>query len=124
VAAMKQGAFDYLVRPCNNTKLIETIKAALVLDATAFEARRQRREVRFYYDQLSKREKQVMQGMITGKSSKVIASLLAITLKTVEAHRASVMKKMNVNSLAMLVRFGLLFNLQDESLLSLLEETI
>ena len=114
VSVMKQGAIDYLVKPCNNARLIEGIKSALALDKLAWQQRHIQKSVRQTYDQLSKREKQVMQEMVSGKSNKAIATMLTITLKTVEAHRASVMKKMSVDSLATLVKHSLVFDLISE----------
>ena len=117
VTVMKQGALDCLLKPCNNAKLIQAIKTALEVDGQAHQQRQLQRAIRDCYDRLSYREKQVMQCMLEGKLNKVTAMQLCITIKTVEAHRASVMKKMQADSLASLVRYSLLVDLQCEEVI-------
>lgn len=107
VRVMKAGATDFLTKPFNDQVLLESINKALHLDKTNREKQQQTALASAKFALLSPREVQVLQGIVAGKQNKVISSELTISLKTVEAHRASVMKKMGVKSVPELVKIVL-----------------
>lgn len=107
VRVMKAGAVDFLTKPFNDQILLESINKALRLDITNREKRQENAQAEAKFALLSPREIQVLQGIVAGKQNKVISAELKISLKTVEAHRASVMKKMSVKSVPELVKLVL-----------------
>ncbi len=115
VRVMKGGAIDFLTKPFNDQVLIESINKALRTDKANREKRQESAQARAKFALLSPREVQVLQGIVAGKPNKVISAELNISLKTVEAHRASVMKKMGVKSVPELVRLVLTNSIQEET---------
>ena len=103
VRAMKFGATEFLTKPVNNQMLLENINKAIKLDIQRREEAQEVAILRKRYERLTPREKQVMELMIAGKLTKVIADELGISPNTAELHRAKVMKKMEVKTLAELV---------------------
>jgi len=104
VRAVKAGAIDFIEKPFNDQELLDKIHEALALDRAT---RRQTDELHLIEARiasLTPREKQVMELVVEGVANKVIAHRLEISQRTVEIHRASVMRKMKVDSLAQLVR--------------------
>jgi FixJ family two-component response regulator len=104
VRAMKLGAFDFLAKPFNAHELLERVHAAL---AVSREERRQRivfEEKRSGVATLTGRELEVFRLMVDGESSKEIAIKLGNSPKTVDIQRASIMKKLNVRTLAEAVK--------------------
>ena len=114
VRVMKAGAIDFLTKPFNDQMLIECINKELRLDKANREKRQECAQARAKFALLSPREVQVLQGIVAGKPNKVVSSELNISLKTVEAHRASVMKKMGVRSVPELVKIVLTNTMQEE----------
>ncbi len=114
VRVMKSGAVDFLTKPFNDQVLIESINKALRVDKANREKRQESAQARAKFTLLSPREMQVLQGIVAGKPNKIISSELNISLKTVEAHRAAVMKKMNVRSVPELVKLVLTHRMQEE----------
>ncbi len=108
VRAMKAGAIDFIEKPFNDEMLLEGIRRALNLDERQRHAHLERAEVSARLAQLTPREHEVMSMVTDGKSNKEIAHELGVSAKTVEAHRARVMEKMQAGSLAELVRMALL----------------
>jgi two-component system response regulator FixJ len=108
VGAMKKGAVDFLVKPVDSDKLIASLRAALSgrngAQGGSFEIEQARKRL----DGLSEREKHVLDGLIKGKLNKTIAHDLGISPRTVESHRARLMKKAHADSVAELVRVALL----------------
>jgi two-component system response regulator TtrR len=104
VSAVKQGAMDFIEKPFNESDMLELIRNALVLDTQRREADEQQSLISSRLEKLTSREQEVMECVIAGKPNKLIADQFGITVKTVEAHRAKVMDKMAVNSLAELVQ--------------------
>ncbi len=104
VRAMKTGATDFIEKPFNDEVLLDSIRRAL----TAEEERRigtsQVAEITDRMEHLTPREHEVMLMVTDGKSNKEIANALGVSAKTIEAHRARVMEKMQAGSLAELVR--------------------
>lgn len=113
VRVMKAGAVDFLTKPFNDQILLESINKALRLDKTNREKQEVNARAEAKFALLSPREIQVLQGIVAGKQNKVISSELNISLKTVEAHRASVMKKMSVKSVPELVKLVLTNSVQE-----------
>lgn len=104
---MKAGAYDFFTKPFNDQILLENINKALMLDKQHREKTLSYSETEARYALLSQREIQVLQGVIEGKQNREIAEKLSIALKTVEAHRGNMMKKMNVKSASQLVKLML-----------------
>jgi len=108
VRAMKAGAFDFIEKPFSDQLLLDRISRAIEFDTQVRHGRSVQADVASRLAQLTPRERQVMELVIVGKANKVIASELGLSPKTVEVHRAHVMKKMQADSLADLVRLGML----------------
>lgn len=104
VSAMKQGAMDFLEKPFDGDVLLRLVNKALIRANQTRDDQDARQLVRNHYDSLSRREKQVMELVVTGCANREIAEQLGISPKTVEVHRSRVMTKMQAGSLAELVR--------------------
>jgi len=110
VSALQRGACDFIEKPFHNEDLLSRIVRALELDSQ-LSARRQRNgAISHRLDQLTQREREVMKLVVAGKLNKQIADELNISMKTVEAHRARVMEKMGVRTLAELVKAVMTIN--------------
>lgn len=107
VRAMKTGALDFIEKPFDDEKLLDGIQRALQLDQARRERQSDRAEMAARLANLTPREHEVMLKVTEGKSNKEIANELGVSAKTVEAHRARVMEKMEARSLAELVRMVL-----------------
>jgi len=105
VRAMKAGAIDFLTKPFDQAQLLAAVRAALDQDSAARAARATRASIGVRVAALTERERQVMAHVVAGHLNKQIAADLGIAEKTVKVHRARVMKKMSVGSVAELVRF-------------------
>jgi two-component system response regulator FixJ len=108
VRAMRDGAFDFIEKPFRSQDLLEAIQRALSTFARAWEDRRRQQRELEHLGQLTDREYQILEMLIEGKPNKVMAADLGLSQRTVEVHRASLMKKMEADSLAGLVRAYLL----------------
>lgn len=106
--AMRDGAFDFLQKPFNEQVLLDRVQEAVELAARRRREQVWQMEVLRRIDGLTARERDVMEGMVTGRLNKQIAENLGIRMKTVEQHRARVMEKLRVESLAELVRMVVL----------------
>jgi len=104
VRAMKVGAVDFIEKPFNDEQLLESIRNALSIDEERRDDQAFKAEIASRLALLTPRESEVMQMVTDGKSNKEIANTLGVSAKTVEAHRAKVMEKMQASSLAELVR--------------------
>ncbi|WP_374265072.1 response regulator transcription factor [Zoogloea sp.] len=102
--AMRDGAFDFLQKPFNEQMLLDRVHEAVQLAARRRQEAAWQAEVLGRLDSLTARERDVMEGMVAGRLNKQIAEDLGISMKTVEQHRARVMEKLQVDSLAELVR--------------------
>jgi len=106
VRVMKQGAVDFVEKPFSDQAMLDRIQASIERDQRTREADAERAGARDSRASLTRRETEVMESVIAGRSNKEIARALAISPKTVEVHRANVMKKMRADSLADLVRLA------------------
>ena len=106
VRAMKAGAVDFLTKPVSRDALLASVRTALARDAETRVAREDLRALRARYEMLTPREREVFAGVVAGKLNKVIAAELGTAERTVKAHRAHVMQKMQVASIAELVHLA------------------
>ena len=104
VQAMKQGAFDFLSKPAKDKDLLTAVRAAIERDTVARREQAKLSEIRARLDTLTPREREVLEHVVSGKLNKQIAGDLGITEATVKMHRAHVMAKMKVQSVAELAR--------------------
>ncbi|HET7837192.1 MAG TPA: response regulator [Variovorax sp.] len=98
VDAVKRGAFDFCEKPFSDNALVDRIEHALGASLRAVEARRTRQLLKRRIDELTERERDVMRCVVEGLPNKLIADQLAISVRTVEVHRARVFEKMEVKS--------------------------
>ncbi|MDX8530810.1 response regulator FixJ [Mesorhizobium sp. VK25A] len=108
VQAMKEGAADFIEKPFDDQVLIDGIRTALDHRSQPVAAHPQSSEIRKNLATLSERERQVLDGLVSGLPNKTIAYDLGISPRTVEIHRANVMSKMSAGSLSHLVRMALI----------------
>ena len=108
VEAMQRGAFDFLQKPFRDDDLAERIRRALAHDRELRAAIGEKSQIRLRLERLTPRERQVLELVAAGKPNKVMAAELGVSQRTVEIHRAHVMKKMGASSLAQLVRMRLI----------------
>jgi two-component system, LuxR family, response regulator FixJ len=108
VKAMKSGAVDFIEKPFHDEELLASIRNALDHDQKQRSLQSQRAEIAARLAELTPREHEVMEMVTDGSANKEIASVLGVSAKTVEAHRARVMDKMRATSLAELVRMALI----------------
>ena len=108
VEAMKLGAVDFLEKPFDDDLLIESVRAALSRDADTTKRKAEIAEINEKLNGLSKREREVLEGLVAGKPNKTIAFDLGISPRTVEIYRANLMTKMSANSLSDLVRMAMM----------------
>lgn len=106
VGAVKRGAFDFVEKPFDNHELLELIKAAVAKSRMDAEQRESLDRQIARLEQLTEREREVHERLIAGKTNKTIGSELGISERTVEFHRANVMKKMQAGSLAELIELS------------------
>jgi two-component system response regulator FixJ len=107
VRAMHQGAIDFLEKPFNDQQLLGCIERALARGTEQQRSREQEHGVRDRLARLTPREKEVMELVVRGLLNKQIAGELALSMKTVEQHRARVMEKMEADGLASLVKMAI-----------------
>jgi FixJ family two-component response regulator len=104
VHAMKAGAVDFIEKPFDNELLLDRIQKAVAGSVHAASERIRRNEIAIRLQQLTPRERQVLDLVVSGETNKGVARHLEISERTVEIHRANVMRKMRATSLADLVR--------------------
>ena len=104
VRALKLGAIDFIEKPCNDNLLIQKINHAIDLDHRNRDERMRRDRLEQAYSTLTRRERDVLRLLVDGCSNKEVARDLELSPKTVERHRANIMRKLDVGSFAELVR--------------------
>lgn len=107
VRALQNGAFDFLEKPFSHQKLLERVRKAIEHDLRARNENARLDEVVQRLETLTPRESQVLDLVVEGKPTKIIAEELGISAKTVDAHRANILRKMRARSLADLIRLRL-----------------
>jgi two-component system response regulator FixJ len=104
VAAIKLGAFDFIEKPFDEKRLLESIRTTVSHTRQARDYSTDLRELRARVESLTKRQREVMEFAAAGLSNKEIALRLRISPRTVEIHRAWMMERMQARNLAELVR--------------------
>jgi two-component system response regulator FixJ len=107
VEAMKLGALDFLEKPFEDERLVGMIETALSQSESGTKGEALSAAMAARVASLTPRERQVMQGLVTGQSNKVIGREYDISPRTVEVYRANVMTKMQAGNLSELVRFAI-----------------
>ena len=103
VRALKAGAVDFLTKPVRRETLLQAVRTALASSAERRATRELLHSLRSRYESLTPREREVFAQVVSGKLNKQIAAELGACERTVKAHRAHVMEKMQLTSLAELV---------------------
>ena len=106
VKAMKSGAVEFLTKPFRDQDLLDAIQQALQQDRMNRQEQREASQLKGRYETLSAREREVMALVVSGLLNKQIAAELGTSEITVKIHRRQVMRKMEADSLADLVRFA------------------
>jgi two-component system response regulator TtrR len=104
VAAVKSGAIDFIEKPFDYRQIVELVRECLRRDAAARGGREEARARAGRLATLTQREREVLERVVAGKVNRVIAEEMQISIKTVEAHRARIMEKLAVDSVAELVQ--------------------
>ena len=104
VQAMKGGAVEFLTKPFRDQQLLDAVQHAIARDRVERKQRAEVTEIRRRYELLTPREREVMARVVAGRLNKQIASELGTSEITVKVHRAQVMRKMRVDSVAALVQ--------------------
>jgi two-component system response regulator FixJ len=108
VEAMKAGVIDFIEKPYEGERMLGAVRSALDQRGERGAREPERAEYRRRIESLSPRERQVLDGLVAGKASKVIAHDLDISPRTIEVYRAHVMTKTQARSLSELVRMALM----------------
>ena len=98
VDMVKRGAFDFCEKPFSDNALVDRIEQALARSAQVLAGQREKTQLQARLQELTERERDVMQCVIDGLANKLIADQLNISVRTVEVHRARVFEKMDVKS--------------------------
>jgi FixJ family two-component response regulator len=106
VQAMKRGAVDFLEKPVNDERLLAAVSQALAMHDELRDARERRDQIAAHIDRLTARERQVLEMIVAGRLNKQIAAELGTVEKTIKFHRANVMHKMGVRTLADLMKIA------------------
>jgi FixJ family two-component response regulator len=107
VDTMKKGAMDFIHKPFDETALVTLVERMLAQATTAFAESLQAASRDALMAKLTTREAQVLERIVAGRLNKQIADDLGISIKTVEAHRANIMEKLNANTVADLLKTAL-----------------
>ena len=108
VRAMKNGAFDFIEKPFSDQALLDTVQAAIAFHINQWDEAKEREATLKMFESLSGREREVLAGIVDGEPNKRIAGNLNLSEKTIEYHRANIMRKMASRSLADLIKKVLL----------------
>lgn len=100
LSAFRKGACDFFQKPVSGKALVQAIEKAQRESQTTFE----QQSLQHKFDQLTEREQQVLAHVIQGMTNKQISEAMFLSLRTIEVHRAKIMKKLEVNNMAELVQ--------------------
>lgn len=100
LSAFRKGACDFFQKPVSGKALVQAIEKAQRESQAAFE----QQSLQHKFDQLTEREQQVLAHVIQGMTNKQISEAMFLSLRTIEVHRAKIMKKLEVNNMAELVQ--------------------
>jgi two-component system response regulator FixJ len=106
VRSLRAGALDFLEKPIEGDRLLNSVERALKLDESNQQTQNLRQEIIDRANRLSTREFEVMRLVVSGLSNKAMAKELGISPRTVETHRAHVMFKMGAKNLSELIHFS------------------
>jgi len=106
VRAMRGGAVILLEKPCRDQELWDAICEALALDAKTRDKHARRDDILARAAKLTRGERQVMELLVAGKANKVMAKELGVSVRTVEARRQNIFKKLQVSSVAEVVQLA------------------
>jgi two-component system response regulator FixJ len=115
VEAMRMGAIDFLEKPVDDDVLLASVRSALAKGDRGQKRRTERSSIEARLAALSKRERDVLEGLVAGHANKQIAYDLGISARTIENYRANLMLKMQAASLSDLVRMALIAGMLDPS---------
>ena len=104
VRAIKGGAIDFIEKPFTSEQLLNSVEEALSVAIDDEKKRRQRYALEKRYERLTKREREIMNFLIRGDSSRRLAERLGLSSRTVEIHRSKIMRKLEADTLPDLVR--------------------
>jgi FixJ family two-component response regulator len=107
VTTMKKGAMDFIQKPFVEDDLLSLVERMLEQAKTSFADYQQAASRDALMAKLTSREAQVLERIVAGRLNKQIADDLGISIKTVEAHRANIMEKLNANTVADLLKIAL-----------------
>jgi FixJ family two-component response regulator len=107
VNTMKKGAMDFIPKPFNEEELLSVVERMLDQARSAFADYQHAANREALMGKLTAREAQVLERIVAGRLNKQIADDLGISIKTVEAHRANIMEKLNANTVADLLKIAL-----------------
>ena len=110
VKAIRGGAFDVIEKPFKDKALIDRVKAALAMSQKWRDIQAERKAIAVRIAKLTRRERQVMEMLVSGMKNKMIAEELGISRKTLDIHRSKVMGKMEARTVADLVRWSYMDN--------------
>ncbi len=110
VETMKKGAMDFIQKPFNEDQLVPLVERMLEQAKVSFAGVQHAANREALMSRLTTRESQVLERIVAGRLNKQIADDLGISIKTVEAHRANIMEKLNANTVADLLKVALVPN--------------
>jgi FixJ family two-component response regulator len=118
VRAIRRGAVDFLTKPIEPSVLLEAVARALAQNADDRAVRARRNELVARYERLTDREREVLAHLISGQLNKQVAADLNITERTIKLHRARILEKLEIDSMAALARFAVDVGIEPSTSLS------
>jgi len=116
VRGMRAGAIDFLPKPFSDEQMLSAVAAAVDADRERRAAAAESAHLHLCYERLTPREREVMGLVVTGLMNKQVAARMELSEITVKIHRGNVMRKMEAQSLADLVRMAELLGVRDDSI--------
>lgn len=109
--AFQNGAVDFLTKPVDEQALMQGVRKAIQQDLKNRRTLQETRLSRDRMEQLSDREREILQLVLEGHPNKLIAQMVCLSTRTIETHRARILKRLGVESLAQLIRTAVLAEL-------------